>query len=598
MAEDLIRAALEEAQGFRPARPDGLLNPEAWPYRLTEAGVQKRQKIGDELQWRVFAPPLEVLADLRDGEGRGWSRLIGFMDRDGRRHEIPLAMAEIGAGRGAELLALLASGGYETPIQSAARSDLLNCIMQARPAARLRKVERLGWHGGAYVLPDQVIGAPQGERIAFQPPGDFEHAFRAAGSLEGWREEVAAPCAGNSRLVLSLCMGFAAPLLALLEEEGGGVHLRGGSSLGKTTALNVAASAYGGRGFVRSWRATSNALEGVALAHNDGLLCLDELGECDPRAAGEAAYMLGNGLGKGRASRSGSARAVARWRLLFLSTGELSLSDKIAEAGADKRARAGQELRFLDLPADAGAGLGIFERLPEGRAPGEFSKALKEAAQRHHGWAGPAFVARIAPRREEVREAAKAYKTDFTRQVLPDKASGQAGRAAQRFALIGAAGELAREAGLLPWLAGEALQAAEICFRAWLEERGGAGEAEAQAIVSRARSWLELHGASRFQKIGDRDANIFNRLGFYRDLFDGRREYLVSPETFKREILAGWDQRGALKALAEAGLLAPDAEGGYTAKTIRVAALGGAHRFYRLSLPEESDFTASQASQT
>lgn len=118
--------------------------------------------------------------------------------------------------------------------------------MQARPAARLRKVERLGWHGGAYVLPDQVIGAPQGERIAFQPPGDFEHAFRAAGSLEGWREEIAAPCAGNSRLALSLCMGFAAPLLALLEEEGGGVHLRGGSSLGKTTALNVAASLWGG----------------------------------------------------------------------------------------------------------------------------------------------------------------------------------------------------------------------------------------------------------------------------------------------------------------------------------------------------------------
>ncbi len=588
MAEDLIRAALEEAQGFKPVRPDGLLNPEAWPYRLTEAGVQKRQKIGDELQWRLFAPPLEVLADLRDGEGRGWSRLVGFKDRDGRRHEIPLAMAEIGAGRGAELLALLASGGYETPIQSAARSDLLNCIMQARPAARLRRVERLGWHGGAYVLPDQVIGAPQGERIAFQPPGDFEHAFRAAGSLEGWREEIATPCAGNSRLALSLCMGFAAPLLALLEEEGGGVHLRGGSSLGKTTALNVAASLWGGGepGYVRSWRATSNALEGVALAHNDGLLCLDELGECDPRAAGEAAYMLGNGIGKGRASRSGSARAVARWRLLFLSTGELSLSDKIAEAGAGKRARAGQELRFLDLPADAGAGLGLFERLPGGQTPGDFSKALKEAARRHHGWAGPAFVAWIASRREEVREAAKAFIVEFLRRATFEQSAGQAGRAAQRFALIGAAGELAREAGLLPWPQGEALRAAEVCLRVWLEERGGDGSAEARAAVEQVRGFLEAHGASRFQAAEASGERVIERLGFWRPGPDGAREYLVPASSFKRALAAGHDPKLMLQALKAAGILQTGGES-LAAQSIYIGAEGRSLRVHVLRLGEE-----------
>src|SRR5437773_8552249 len=95
--------------------------------------------------------------------------------------------------------------------------------------------------------------------------------------------------------------------------------------------------------------------------HSDALLCLDEMGQVNGREAGEVAYMLANGTGKSRAARDGSARRAARWRVLFLSTGELSLADKMNEAG--QRARAGQETRLVDVPADAGSGLGLFEKL-------------------------------------------------------------------------------------------------------------------------------------------------------------------------------------------------------------------------------------------
>ena len=37
----------------------------------------------------------------------------------------------------------------------------------------------------------------------------------------------------------------------------GGFHFRGGSSIGKTTTLQIAASVWGNRDFIRSWRATS-----------------------------------------------------------------------------------------------------------------------------------------------------------------------------------------------------------------------------------------------------------------------------------------------------------------------------------------------------
>ena len=110
--------------------------------------------------------------------------------------------------------------------------------------------------------------------------------------------------------------------------EGGGVHLRGGSSIGKSTIMELAGSVWGGggiRGFSSSWRSTDNALEATAVSHSDALLCLDEIGEADPRTVGAIAYMLANGIAKGRATRSGGARKIPTWRVLFLSTGEISL---------------------------------------------------------------------------------------------------------------------------------------------------------------------------------------------------------------------------------------------------------------------------------
>ena len=77
-----------------------------------------------------------------------------------------------------------------------------------------------------------------------------------------------------------------------------------------------------------------------------------------PAFYGTAAYMLVNGVGKARARRDGLARPAAAWRLLFLTSGEVRLGDHMREVG--KRTRAGQEIRLADLPADAGAGHGLF----------------------------------------------------------------------------------------------------------------------------------------------------------------------------------------------------------------------------------------------
>jgi hypothetical protein len=109
---------------------------------------------------------------------------------------------------------------------------------------------------------------------------------------------------------------------------------------GKTTALKLAASVYGGTSYLQRWRSTDNALEATAAQHSDCLLILDELAQIDPKTAGECAYMLANEQGKARATRTGTPRARQAWRLLFLSAGELGLSDHMAE-GMKRINRAG-----------------------------------------------------------------------------------------------------------------------------------------------------------------------------------------------------------------------------------------------------------------
>ena len=181
-------------------------------------------------------------------------------------------------------------------------------------------MEKTGWHCGVYVLPDEVIG-PGGDNVILQGSHYLTGGFAQAGTLAEWQEQVAALCAGNSRLAFAVCCALAAPLLRLTGTGGGGFHLRGESTDGKTTVMKVAASVCGGTDYWHSWRATGNALEGIASRHNDALLPLDELREVAPREAGMIAYMLANGQGKGRARTDGEVRNRRHWTLLLFSTG-------------------------------------------------------------------------------------------------------------------------------------------------------------------------------------------------------------------------------------------------------------------------------------
>jgi len=232
------------------------------------------------------------------------------------------------AGDGNEYRARLLDGGLFIAPGRKARELLTVYLQSTQPQMRALCVARIGWHSENFVLPGATIGPENAETVLFQTPSDADHFLSVSGTVGDWRENVGRFCSGNSRLILAASCGFAGPFLSLVGGESGGIHFVGATSTGKSTALVVGGSVLGGggrNGFVQSWRTTANGLEAIAELHNDLTLFLDELAQMDPRDAGEAAYLLGNGTGKTRMSRNIGARKKLSWSLLYVSAGEVTL---------------------------------------------------------------------------------------------------------------------------------------------------------------------------------------------------------------------------------------------------------------------------------
>ncbi|MGO9056954.1 MAG: DUF927 domain-containing protein [Candidatus Binataceae bacterium] len=553
-------------------------------FKLTEDGLYLLKEVKDKngnphIVEHPVSSRIEVTALTRDSSGENWGRLLGFTDPDGRQHEWAMP-AQMLSGDGREYRARLFDQGLRIWPSLDAKYGLHEYLTNCRPQARACAVNRIGWHSGAFVLPDVTFGNARGERTLYQSAVAERHNFNISGTLENWQCEIATRCVGNSRLAFAVSAAFAAALLDLVNGESGGFHFVGLSSLGKTTAARVAGSVWGGspsqQGYLRQWRATSNGLEGIAALHCDTLLPLDELSEVNPREAGSIAYMLANGHGKARARADGSARVAFEWRLLFLSTGEITLADKVKE-DPRQRATAGQSVRVLDIPAKAGA-YGLFEDL-HGAASGQaFADQLKDATQKYYGTAIRAFLTEIVEQRGAVAAAVQKHQHAFLKECCAADAHGQVNRAAARFALVAAAGELATALGITRWDEGAATGAAKQCFEAYLKMRGHSGAAEIEAGIEQVRTLFIQYGASRFAAadLGDVDGQgrtVLNRAGF-----KNGSAYCVHPAVFKNEITAGFDWRAIAEALAERGLLRRDKEANLTCtaknpdsrKTIRV----------------------------
>lgn len=522
----------------------------------------------------------------RSFDGGGWGRVLEWTDADKKEHSLSVSMSELTSSP-ATVWASLAEGGLSIASGRTAREKLITYIQNLPVAQSARTVLCTGWTDkGQYVLPsgDVLGGAADGivlfkgarivkGMVVFDDSAEQEsqqvkkdiviyqgakQAIKTTGTIKDWRDSVAALARGNSRLMLAIMASFAAPLLTLCGEAGGGFHFRGSSSTGKTTALKVAASVGGAD--VKTWRATSNGLEGVASAHNDSLLLLDEINQCSPFEVGDTAYMLANGIGKMRASRSGASRASAEWTTLFLSSGEQDLESILTSV--KKKTMAGMEIRMLSIPADAGAEMGMLEDLHGYKSAGAMAEEITAAAERFKGAAQKDWLDFLTDElvQDRARESLKLSIDHFVNVLVSPSDSGQVRRAARRFAVLGAAGLATKD--LTGWRSNEVRDAVKKCFDSWKLAFGAdeEGSKEDMSVVEQVRAFIQANGNTRFQALSaDLDAASFavrDRVGFRRYNDDTKEiEYIVFPTAFKTEIAKGFDANDAAKILFKAGML-------------------------------------------
>jgi putative DNA primase/helicase len=514
-----------------------------------------------------LSAPFEMIGRVRDPQSHGWARLLQWKDDDGVIHQRPVADQDL-HGDGAALCATLANAGLKV-VTGSIRAHFIAYLNSAIVKARITIVPRTGWHSvddkKVFALPGEGIGIVGRVILAAEVTASHYTSF---GALEDWQGSVAKLAAAHGRARFAIASAFVSPLLALTGADGGGINLRGPSSIGKTTLLAAAASVWGRgdeRGFIRTWRGTGNGIEAAATQFSDTFLPLDEIGVASGHEVGNVVYSIAGGIGKQRANRDGSAKTPSTWRIFILSSGEISIADKIREGG--KRARAGQEIRILDLNADARKGFGVFD---SGEDPEQLARDLRQAAITCYGTAGPAFIRAIIAKTDDVAAIAQESLNTFREQVAANVQSGQVLRAANRIGLVSVAGELAIQLGILPWPIGSVNEAAADAFQDWHAERGGNDPAEIRAVIDQIRGLLECHGDSRFDPASP-DPNtrpVKDRLGYVHGEGAGR-QWWVSAQTWKDTFCQGFDAKATALALIERGLLLAG-DGGKTSRPVRI----------------------------
>jgi putative DNA primase/helicase len=438
--------------------------------------------------------PLRSLAIVRDLQSDSFMRALEIKTLEGDTK--PVLIPERLIGDNKELAATLRDAGLRIGTDSFCVNKLKEYLNNTIAAERWCFVRKTGWlNDYQYALLDYMFQNPySGYEPAF--PFSSEHPFKQAGDLASWQTNVGQLCRGNTRLILAVCAALAPPFLRLCGEDSIGLHLIGPSSLGKSTALDVAGSVQGGGEpkFVLTWRTTANALETIAGQRNDALLCLDGLKEVSSRDIGEIVYMIGNGQGKQRATKEMGQRPAITWQVVMLSSGEESLESRLSEVG--QKPRGGQRVRFIEIPADAQAGLGLFEDLHGIRDGEAFSLALKAAAKCHYGVPFRMLLHHLVecPPMPEVANLVR----DAAARLVGTEASGsEVTRVARKLAVLSVAGELATTWGITRWMAGEAEAAIASVFSAWRASRGNCA-ADVESGVRQVREFFKRYLHSRF----------------------------------------------------------------------------------------------------
>ncbi len=330
---------------------------------------------------------------------------------------------------------------------------------------RYTLVYKTGWKNSSYIMQDRVINNDSHKNYLLVPSYRNDHFLEKHGSLEQWKE-LTKYCRNNSRIVTALCAGFAAPLLTIAGINSCGIHFFGNSSIGKSTVQIIANSIYRSKKGIYTWRGTDNGIETIASLNSDSLLILDEISQASEKIISNTVYMLGNGVGKSRATKNIELVKPKMWNLLFISSGEESLKTMIEKNSV--KVNAGLEVRLIDIPANTNSGMGIFEDIHGFDSSAKFLNNINSIAINNYGYAGEVYLEYVANHYDKIKSEISKYLDAYTKSCTEIKGSTQLQRIAAVFGIMCYAGKIACEAGLMNLDTDEINEAINVCFNDFL----------------------------------------------------------------------------------------------------------------------------------
>ncbi|HHQ6568481.1 TPA: DUF927 domain-containing protein [Serratia fonticola] len=511
-------------------------------------------------------PDVALLAlSTMEGDNEKAYRLVEFYNQNrGEQVQLLLAATDIADQR--SLYSKLVANGLRLDVDDDGK-DLITAILRENSTERVQLCLRPGFtENDNYLTASGVI---LGKKKGFGPlpypeAQTFFYDEQTRGKLESWQQKVVPLAKGNSRLILALCSAFSAPCIHLTDIESGGFHFYAPSSQGKSTLMLMAASVFGNNQFVKKWHMTEAAFEQVAEARNDGLLLLDELKllHAKPNEAAAIAqnriYILGSGFGKQR--HTSYQKTVAYWRLVMLSNGEFSLGQHATEGNLSRLD--GEKVRVVDVPADAGVGIGIFDTVPEGMTPRGLAERIQRQCELYYGTAAPAFITKMLKEgHSSVKKQIQAHIAHFMEHHNIDEEDGFSVRIAKRFALAYAGGVLASEYDILPLTEEEIMEGISSCYNAANGAPVKGFNFSSKFKATLASNLLDLQKPPRksYEKEGlDKKKIILTKVEINKNK---KRVYMVKTSFFDKNIEGRTKPKDVLAYFLNEGILHPDGSG-------------------------------------
>ena len=426
----------------------------------------------------------------------------------------------------------------------------------------MRVTNCVGWYDDkTFVLPDKTLGL---NNCFFQSKSNINHVnpYSCNGTLEGW-QNIAKYCHGNPLLMLAVSASFSGALLSKVSSfaaSGGGFHIYGDSSSGKSTISRFACSTFGHhRNYLKTWRATSNGLESVALQFNDGLMVLDEISQANSDLS-DSIYMLANGETRARADKTGGARASRQWQTFLLSNGERTVESHMAESG--KPVKAGVMMRLINVPVFGR--YGVFDNLHGFESGKALSDYLLAECKLHHGVAGVEWINKLIEVNEDFDELFKQSETYLLNKCKRhhiDKLNDQQLRALKFFALASLAGELATKYGITNWKPMECAKMIYLCFVEWKNSSSlglNSINIENYQILKSVKDFIDKNRSSKFRHIlshgeAKDDRILHNQAGYLKMI--SNEEHFLFFDSGIEEALGGIELRRGIAALKKSGWL-------------------------------------------